>query len=160
MHVCVCVCVCVCMCVCVCGREVSTFQIRRVAGWYSSSLSFVFVANNLTTTLTPHPTHSPPLTHCATLCHTVPGCNKPLPNEDRSTRCRKCQKVAAQCSLCQLPVHGLQVWCQGCGHGGHLGEIQAWFRTEEECPSGCGHRCAGSLVPSLGAAFASLDGAM
>ena len=147
------------MCVCVWKRGI--YVSNKACGWVVLFVSVIRIcANNLTTTLTPHPTHSPPLTHCATLCHTVPGCNKPLPNEDRSTRCRKCQKVAAQCSLCQLPVHGLQVWCQGCGHGGHLGEIQAWFRTEEECPSGCGHRCAGSLVPSLGAAFASLDGAM
>ena len=47
----------------------------------------------------------------------------------------------AVCSVCQLAVRGLHVWCQGCGHGGHVDHMREWFRTSLECPTGCGHQC-------------------
>ena len=45
------------------------------------------------------------------------------------------------CVVCQLPVRGLYVWCQGCGHGGHETHLREWFEKYVECPTGCGHRC-------------------
>ena len=47
----------------------------------------------------------------------------------------------ARCSVCQLPVRGVYVWCQGCGHGGHVNHMRAWFSQSTECPTGCGHQC-------------------
>jgi hypothetical protein len=35
--------------------------------------------------------------------------------------------VNARCSICRLPVRGPWVWCQGCGHGGHLDCYEGWF---------------------------------
>jgi WD40 repeat protein len=56
--------------------------------------------------------------------------------------CHKCNKSPPLCALCQLPVTGLYVWCQGCGHGGHLDHMRDWFTTVSPlCPSGCGHSC-------------------
>ena len=45
------------------------------------------------------------------------------------------------CSICELPVKGLYVWCQGCGHGGHMEHMRSWFKGNVDCPAGCGHRC-------------------
>lgn len=46
------------------------------------------------------------------------------------------------CAVCELPIRaGLQVWCQGCGHGGHFECIRDWFKDCVFCPSGCGHAC-------------------
>ena len=47
----------------------------------------------------------------------------------------------ATCSVCHLPVRGLYVWCQGCGHGGHADHLRQWFEGALECPTGCGHIC-------------------
>ena len=58
-----------------------------------------------------------------------------------SGRCKKCRTVANLCAVCHKPVQGLYVWCQGCGHGGHLEHISAWLEENKKCPSGCGHRC-------------------
>jgi WD40 repeat protein len=63
-------------------------------------------------------------------------CGKPV--ED--SVCAKCDN-AAECSVCGVAVKGLFCWCQGCGHGGHAAHMNAWFRANEGCPSGCGHRC-------------------
>lgn len=38
-------------------------------------------------------------------------------------------------------VKGLFVWCQVCGHGGHLKHIRDWHKMETRCPAGCGHEC-------------------
>ena len=51
------------------------------------------------------------------------------------------QGTQATCCVCQLPARGLYVWCQGCGHGGHVECMRGWFAHEIECPAGCGHRC-------------------
>ena len=40
-----------------------------------------------------------------------------------------------------VPVKGLYVWCQGCGHGGHLVHLKNWFEKKTVCPAGCGHYC-------------------
>ena len=50
------------------------------------------------------------------------------------------------CTVCHTPVRGLYVWCQGCGHGGHLDHLQAWFSQSTDCPAGCGHRCQANLL--------------
>ena len=39
-------------------------------------------------------------------------------------------------------VRGIYVWCQVCGHGGHLQHIQDWHKDHAQCPTGCGHSCA------------------
>ena len=43
--------------------------------------------------------------------------------------------------MCNTAVRGLYVWCQGCGHGGHLEHLRGWFANHTECPAGCGHQC-------------------
>lgn len=46
------------------------------------------------------------------------------------------------CTICQVPVRRrLYVWCQGCGHGGHIDCMKDWFKDYVFCPSGCGHVC-------------------
>jgi len=61
-------------------------------------------------------------------------------------RCEGCQSVVSRCAICQLAVRGVYVWCQGCGHGGHLDHLNKWFETESVCPSGCGHNCRMKMV--------------
>ncbi|CAM4811443.1 unnamed protein product [Rotaria magnacalcarata] len=46
------------------------------------------------------------------------------------------------CSICRIPCRGLFSFCGVCSHGGHIGHIQIWFKMHDECPYGCGHRCA------------------
>lgn len=41
----------------------------------------------------------------------------------------------------QQPVKGLMIWCQGCGHGGHLLHMAEWFSDNTLCPAGCLHAC-------------------
>lgn len=55
--------------------------------------------------------------------------------------CGKCRALVSQCALCLQPVRGVYVWCPGCGHGGHVKHLQEWFKTNKECPTGCGHKC-------------------
>jgi len=56
--------------------------------------------------------------------------------------CDKCKDYSTFCSVCRLPVKRLYMWCQVCGHGGHLNEITKWFLTAgNTCPAGCGHKC-------------------
>lgn len=62
------------------------------------------------------------------------------------TQCKHCSEMMATCSLCQEPVFGIEVWCQGCGHGGHAKHMVEWFRTETTCPTGCLHKCVPDLV--------------
>ena len=47
----------------------------------------------------------------------------------------------AFCSVCQQMVKGLYVFCQACGHGGHIDCMRQWFERSRECPAGCGHIC-------------------
>ncbi|TMW66185.1 hypothetical protein Poli38472_003950 [Pythium oligandrum] len=60
--------------------------------------------------------------------------------------CSNCNNTATRCSVCQLPVRGLYVWCPVCSHGGHLEHLTEWFSEEEVCPTGCSHRCSLSWV--------------
>jgi len=64
-----------------------------------------------------------------------PGCYKP------GCYCSNCQKIAQTCAICRVPVRGLFVWCQGCGHGGHLLHVREWYNLNTHCPTGCGHKC-------------------
>ncbi|XP_058965127.2 GATOR2 complex protein WDR24 [Pocillopora verrucosa] len=66
-------------------------------------------------------------------------CSKPLTKS--GWYCERCRSLVFSCSVCHLMVKGLNVWCQGCGHGGHLTHMQEWFEKYIWCPAGCGHMC-------------------
>jgi len=71
-------------------------------------------------------------------------CGKTIPNNGMV--CEKCNRIAAICSICRLPVKGNYVWCQGCGHGGHADHMKKWFDSNQSaCPTGCSHICKPSL---------------
>jgi len=55
--------------------------------------------------------------------------------------CEKCRKSPSTCSVCHGVVRGLLVWCQGCGHGGHIHHVKEWMQKQRGCPAGCGHHC-------------------
>jgi len=81
-----------------------------------------------------------------TIYATCPSCDKPLPvtipeNSEERLICPKCAQRFGECSICRKAVDGVYVMCQGCGHGGHVGHLQDWFRTNTVCPTGCGHSC-------------------
>eukprot|EP00039_Didymoeca_costata_P002992 m.64365 g.64365 ORF g.64365 m.64365 type:complete len:765 (-) comp11644_c0_seq2:2086-4380(-) len=66
-------------------------------------------------------------------------CQKPL---EHGWYCaERCKTFVGRCSICNLPVRSLYVWCQGCSHGGHLEHMREWFKTNKFCPTGCGHQC-------------------
>ncbi|GIY55612.1 hypothetical protein CDAR_409361 [Caerostris darwini] len=54
--------------------------------------------------------------------------------------CNNCREMSV-CAICHQIVHGINVWCQGCAHGGHLRHMQDWFKENKQCPTGCGHLC-------------------
>ncbi|KAJ9065217.1 SEA (Seh1-associated) complex subunit [Entomophthora muscae] len=74
-------------------------------------------------------------------------CHRPLLGSEEAAGfwgCGRCSQPISNCTICHKLVKGLYSWCQGCGHGGHLGCYQDWFSPETgfaECPSGCGHVC-------------------
>ena len=41
----------------------------------------------------------------------------------------------------RIPCRGIFSFCGVCFHGGHIDHIRSWFKTHDECPFGCGHRC-------------------
>jgi len=63
--------------------------------------------------------------------------------------CKHCRLPMTKCAICQVPVRGLYVWCQGCGHGGHFKHMMEWFSSKWSsingvrgiCPTGCLHQC-------------------
>lgn len=55
--------------------------------------------------------------------------------------CGTARPRAAECSVCRQEVSGAYVWCQGCGHGGHLHHLRQWFKNHSHCPAGCQHQC-------------------
>ncbi|PVU95479.1 hypothetical protein BB561_001796 [Smittium simulii] len=61
--------------------------------------------------------------------------------------CSKCIQPYNICSICNKPVLSTYIWCQGCGHGGHLEHFQSWFNDKKNnsCPLGCGHYCNFSI---------------
>ncbi|KAE9357377.1 hypothetical protein PF008_g3190 [Phytophthora fragariae] len=79
-------------------------------------------------------------------------CSKPLESSGPSelgvpvSLCTSCSNAATLCSICQLPVRGLYVWCPVCAHGGHLDHLTEWFAHETVCPTGCSHKCSLNLV--------------
>ncbi|CAH0519228.1 unnamed protein product [Peronospora belbahrii] len=79
-------------------------------------------------------------------------CSKPLESAGPSELgmpvliCASCSNAATLCSICQLPVRGLYVWCPVCAHGGHLDHLTEWFVLETVCPTGCSHCCSLNLV--------------
>ncbi|KAM9996205.1 hypothetical protein ACTFIY_002403 [Dictyostelium cf. discoideum] len=76
-----------------------------------------------------------------TLISACSSCGKSIPQN--SIICEKCNKASSKCSICRLPVKGMWVWCQGCGHGGHLEHMKTWFidKNQKSCPTGCTHIC-------------------
>lgn len=74
-----------------------------------------------------------------------------------SFQCDSCKRVVCFCSLCHLPVRGLLMWCQVCGHGGHALEMRNWWqgasKTQKRmCPEpSCTHMCS-SLSSGAGGA--------
>lgn len=64
--------------------------------------------------------------------------------------CQACQKPSLRCSVCSLYMtvdpsksafigdkDKMTYWflfCQKCTHGGHLGHLHNWFKTNPECP--------------------------
>ena len=73
-------------------------------------------------------------------------CRKGCEPSDVGCYCGYCGSGMSVCSVCELLVRGLYVWCQGCGHGGHAEHMADWFSTSRVCPTGCMHRCVDELV--------------
>ncbi|KAI9229250.1 MAG: WD40-repeat-containing domain protein [Piptocephalis tieghemiana] len=84
-------------------------------------------------------------THVETTVYTTCNhCFKPIANAGGGYwMCERCRKLLNPCSICHQTVKGLYVWCQGCSHGGHLEHMNHWFNQagQQECPTGCGHKC-------------------
>ncbi|CAF0779751.1 unnamed protein product [Brachionus calyciflorus] len=59
-----------------------------------------------------------------------------------SSICRECKTNVFLCSYCHLPVKRLYAWCHACYHGGHLNHMIKWFKTNTNCPTGCGCTCS------------------
>ena len=55
--------------------------------------------------------------------------------------CERCRVSPSRCAVCHAVVRGLLVWCQGCGHGGHVHHLRQWMSQRAGCPAGCGHQC-------------------
>lgn len=68
-----------------------------------------------------------------------PHCRRP--SSTTGPMCKDCNRIMTQCSVCQQRVSGLYIWCQGCGHGGHLQHLEEWFSQHSVCPTGCLHQC-------------------
>ncbi|KRX08074.1 WD40-repeat-containing domain [Pseudocohnilembus persalinus] len=72
-------------------------------------------------------------------------CGTIMENKDKKSQCKKCRNTLL-CSICNLPIKGLLIWCQVCGHAGHFKEMGDWFKKKKNqfCPAGCGHQCFSS----------------
>ncbi|XP_072320925.1 GATOR2 complex protein WDR59 isoform X8 [Eucyclogobius newberryi] len=62
-------------------------------------------------------------------------------SQARGTQCAVCKRLTFQCAVCHVAVRGSSNFCLSCGHGGHTSHMLAWFRTQDECPAGCGCYC-------------------
>jgi len=71
------------------------------------------------------------------LCGQNPG-SKQLRN---GHVCDQHKQMPSKCATCNGVVIGVYLWCQKCGHGGHLYHVYDWYSKNEECITGCGHRC-------------------
>ncbi|XP_023322719.1 GATOR complex protein WDR24 [Eurytemora carolleeae] len=69
------------------------------------------------------------------------SCGRNLVRKSGTWWCERCRVSPATCSVCHAVVRGLIVWCQGCGHGGHVHHVQEWIKKRPGCPAGCGHHC-------------------
>eukprot|EP00743_Colponemidia_sp_Colp-15_P008408 GILK01009135.1.p1 GENE.GILK01009135.1~~GILK01009135.1.p1 ORF type:complete len:835 (-),score=98.21 GILK01009135.1:161-2581(-) len=76
-----------------------------------------------------------------TIWTSCPHCGKPMASTSGAA-CDNCGSLASWCSICQQPVRGLFLWCQGCGHGGHMKHVMEWFSSNSQCPTGCSHACS------------------
>eukprot|EP01130_Rhizamoeba_saxonica_P004520 TRINITY_DN1846_c0_g1_i1.p1 TRINITY_DN1846_c0_g1~~TRINITY_DN1846_c0_g1_i1.p1 ORF type:complete len:637 (+),score=97.93 TRINITY_DN1846_c0_g1_i1:54-1913(+) len=54
--------------------------------------------------------------------------------------CTKCNYTHT-CTICHEPVKKSYVYCNGCGHGGHIHHMREWFENNSRCPAGCSHIC-------------------
>ncbi|CAG0879574.1 unnamed protein product [Darwinula stevensoni] len=81
------------------------------------------------------------LNHQSTVYHTkCPQCDHLLVRSGWA--CDRCRQLTNTCSVCHQVVRGLYVWCQGCGHGGHMTHLKDWFSQNTTCPTGCQHLCS------------------
>jgi hypothetical protein len=51
------------------------------------------------------------------------------------------RKTSFHCSICRLPVRGLNMICVVCGHGGHANHMRMWFSKHDTCATGCMCHC-------------------
>lgn len=75
------------------------------------------------------------------------SCNKAILG-NAGVYCENCKKATSTCALCRIPVKGSLAWCAGCGHGGHSQHMRQWFSSESACPTGCGHICVLTQLPT------------
>jgi len=82
------------------------------------------------------------MNHESTTVHSSCGnCGKILARNSGTWWCERCLRSPSTCSVCHAVVRGLLVWCQGCGHGGHVHHVKEWIKEKRGCPAGCGHHC-------------------
>ncbi|XP_067104837.1 GATOR2 complex protein WDR59 isoform X3 [Osmerus mordax] len=62
-------------------------------------------------------------------------------SQARGTQCAVCKRFTFQCAICHVAVRGSSNFCLSCGHGGHTTHMMDWFRSQDECPTGCGCHC-------------------
>ncbi|XP_055756035.1 GATOR complex protein WDR59-like [Salvelinus fontinalis] len=62
-------------------------------------------------------------------------------SQARGTQCAVCKRFTFQCAICHVAVRGSSNFCLSCGHGGHTSHMMEWFRTQDQCPTGCGCQC-------------------
>lgn len=98
--------------------------------------------------LTPPHLLSPSNQHNTNVALMCGECRRGCEASDKGCYCGQCRSGMSVCSVCELLVRGLYVWCQGCGHGGHASHMEEWFSTSRVCPTGCMHRCVDELVVS------------
>ncbi|KAG4305245.1 hypothetical protein PORY_001415 [Pneumocystis oryctolagi] len=76
-------------------------------------------------------------------------CHKSIINQKTNKNflyCESCQRIPEGCIICNVPIKGQYLWCQGCSHGGHAECIRNWFMGGYSscgmCPSvACLHYC-------------------
>lgn len=56
-------------------------------------------------------------------------------------KCECKNKTALICALCRGGVRGPATICSRCGHGGHQQHMKLWFRSEQQCATGCTCEC-------------------
>ena len=87
--------------------------------------------------------HNPPPTpeyeiNVTRLCS---KCQNPVKDSWRMCTTCKFGDRGHLCCLCHRPMKGYVAACLACGHAGHPVHLQEWFKTRENCPTGCGCKC-------------------